>query len=140
MNLLSINFCHYISSLDSWLICWRIIFHLWNLWNINSWHSDHDQWKYKCQNKIKEWSTKNNCHPCPDRFIIKCILTWTFFIFPHHTCPAKRQQLYRIKCIANLFPYDRWSKSNTKFIYLNSIFLCNQKMSKFVYNDNNSKN
>ena len=140
MNVFPIDFNDFISCLKSGLSSGHVICNSTDDWFIYSNTTNKNKTTYESQNKIEKRTSCNNGKSLKRCFTVKASFRKIIsIIFSHQTRSAKWQKFQAIIRLANFFMNQSWSHTNPKFIYSNSIFPREKKMTKFVKKYNKPK-
>ena len=100
-----------------------------------------DQRKRDCHDKIKNRACRYNRSALQHGLVVKAPRVVACFVLAfHHAGTSKRQQLKGILRLPLRKADHRRPKSQAKFVYLNVIMLCQQKMPQFVKQNNHTEN
>ena len=131
---------HPVALLQSGLRCGISILHAADHRLVISDHKDQDHGKDPCQDKIENRSGGDHADPCPDGFIIKIVgRIRSLLVFSHSAIPSDRQQSDTVPGSLIGLLEQRRPHAYRKFIHVDFIFLCQEKMSQLVKKHNKAK-
>src|SRR5699024_804880 len=107
---------------------------------IASHNADHDHRSDQRQNKVEDRACRNDRDSCPHGFAVKTSLCIIFLVLSHHTGTAERDCLERISRLSFYSRQKPRPHTDGKFIYTDSICLCQQKMSQLMYDNHETEN